>query len=139
MEITGEEIEQDNEAIEVITPASYYFKNGKHYILYEEPVEGMNGVIKNRIKITGDSAVEVTKSGITNTHMVFENNKTNVTYYHTPYGEMHIGIHTRSMKVQVKEDLITLDVEYGLDVNHEALADCRIAMKIQPKSRGIQI
>ena len=27
---------EENEPIEVITPASYYWKNGKHYILYDE-------------------------------------------------------------------------------------------------------
>ena len=31
------------EPIEVITPASYYWKNGKHYILYDEVMEGIPG------------------------------------------------------------------------------------------------
>ena len=44
----------ENQSIEVITPATYYCKNGKHYVLYEEPVEGMSETIHNRIKITGD-------------------------------------------------------------------------------------
>lgn len=128
-----EEGDEDNEAIEVITPASYYLKNGKHYILYDEVVEGFPGVIKNKIKITGDSALEIMKSGITNAHMVFEKGKMNVTYYDTPYGQIHVGIHTREMEVEVREDLITVEVDYGLDVNHEALADCRISMSIRPK------
>ena len=28
--------EEENGPIEVITPASYYYKNGKHYIVYDE-------------------------------------------------------------------------------------------------------
>ena len=70
------EIEEDeNEAIEVVTPATYYLKNGKHYIVYEEVVEGTSGVIKNRIKINGDECVEIVKSGLSNSHMIFEKNK----------------------------------------------------------------
>ena len=53
------EVEDENEAIEVVTPATYYLKNGKHYIVYEEVVEGTSGVIKNRIKINGDECVEI--------------------------------------------------------------------------------
>ena len=49
--VTPEVEEDENEAIEVVTPATYYLKNGKHYIVYEEVVEGTSGVIKNRIKI----------------------------------------------------------------------------------------
>ena len=34
--------EEDNEPIEVMAPALYYLKNGKHYIFYEEPVHSAN-------------------------------------------------------------------------------------------------
>lgn len=36
------DMEGDNgngEPVEIITPASYYLKNGKHYVLYDEVVE----------------------------------------------------------------------------------------------------
>lgn len=35
---------EEAEPIEVITPATYYLKNGKHYVIYDEIVEGMPGV-----------------------------------------------------------------------------------------------
>lgn len=132
-----EDRNEENEPIEVITPAKYYLKNGKHYILYEEPVEGMSGVIKNKIKITGDSSLEVMKSGITNSHMIFEKDKMNVSFYNTPYGQMQVGVHTRSMEVAVSEERISVEVEYGLDVNDEALADCKISMNIQPRGKSV--
>ena len=73
--VTPEVEDDENEAIEVVTPATYYLKNGKHYIVYEEVVEGTSGVIKNRIKINGDECVEIVKSGLSNSHMIFEKNK----------------------------------------------------------------
>ena len=36
--------EEESEAIEVVTPANYYCKNGKHYILYDEVTDGISGV-----------------------------------------------------------------------------------------------
>ena len=39
-DVAGVTEEDENEPIEVITPAAYYFKNGKHYVIYDEVVEG---------------------------------------------------------------------------------------------------
>ena len=136
MAFADPEENEENEPIEVITPASYYWKNGKHYILYDEVMEGIPGVVKNKIKITGEDSMEIMKSGITNAHMVFEKNQMNVTYYDTPYGQLHVGIHTRKLDVNVDDERIDIAVEYGLDVNHEATADCRIAMSIRPKAQA---
>ena len=35
----GYEVGEDG--IEVVTPANYYCRNGKHYILYDQVLEGM--------------------------------------------------------------------------------------------------
>ena len=88
MGITEPQPDEGDEPIEVVTPASYYCRNGKHYIIYDEVMEGMAGTIRNKIKITGDASVEIMKSGVSGTHMVFEKNKKNLTYYKTPYGQI---------------------------------------------------
>ena len=128
---TFSDVPEENAPIEVITPATYYLKNGKHYVLYDELVEGMPGRIKNTIKITGDSMLEMKKSGITNTNMIFEKEKINVTQYDTPYGEMMLGVYTKDMKVDVTEDNIDVSIAYALDVNSEKVADCNIVMNIR--------
>src|SRR5699024_1508724 len=124
------------EEIEVVTQASYYCRNGKHYIIYDEVVEGTQGTIKNKIKISGDSVVEIMKSGLSNAHMVFEKNRKNLTYYRTPYGQMLVGLNTRNMEIRVADDEIDVRVDYELDVNHETFADCRIKMNIVSKDSG---
>ncbi len=133
MDMMANAFREDEEAIEVVTPANYYWKNGKHYILYDEVIEGMSGTIKNKIKITGTDSVEIMKTGMSNTHMVFEKNKKNLTYYRTPYGQMLVGVNTRSMDVRVTDERIDILVDYELDVNHEPMADCRIKMNITSK------
>ena len=124
---------EESEAIEVITPATYYFKNGKHYVLYDEVVEGIPGTIKNRIKIQEGKVLEITKSGITNSQMVFEKDKINVTQYATPYGEITVGTYTRDLRVDVSEENIDVYVSYSLDVEREKLAECDICMSIRAK------
>ena len=125
--------DEENEAIEVVTPGSYYCRNGKHYVIYDEVMEGMPGTIKNKIKITGTDGLEIMKTGISNAHMIFEKNKKNLTYYQTPYGQMLIGVNTKNMEVNVTDENIGVSVDYELDVNHEPLADCRIKMEIYSK------
>ena len=136
MGIVSPQPDEEAEPIEVVTPASYYCRNGKHYIIYDEVMEGMAGTVKNKIKITGDDSMEIMRSGGTGTHMVFEKNRKNLTYYKTPYGQMLIGINTKNMEVSVSEDKINVSVDYELDVDHEPLADCKIRMNITSKNSG---
>ena len=125
--------ETGDDEIEVVTPANYYCRNGKHYIIYDEVLEGMAGTVRNKIKITGTDAVEIMKSGLSSSHMVFEKNKKNLTYYKTPYGQMLVGVNTRNMEIRVEDDKIGVQGDYELDVNHEPLADCKIKMNIISK------
>ena len=121
-DVTGIEAQGDepgNEPIEVIAPANYY-----------ELVEGIPGTIKNKVRIMDDRKVEIIKSGITNTHMVFEKDKINMTQYETPYGEMMIGVFTKDIRFEEQDEKITVHVNYALDINGDPVADCNIDIKI---------
>ena len=123
----------ENDKIEVITGGNYYKKNNKHYVLYDEIIEGFSGVTKNIIKFN-DGVFNLTKSGTTNVNMVFEENKRNMTNYITPYGNILIGIDASKIEVQESEEKIEVNIDYALDVNYEHLADCKIRMDITSKN-----
>lgn len=127
MEEQGEE-----EPLEVITAGSYFQKNGKHYIKYDEAVEGMEGSIQNLIKINQDS-MEVTKRGLSNAHMIFEEHKKNVTCYDTPFGNLLVGIAATNIHVKERQERIDVQVDYALEINEQHMADCTISMNIKPK------
>ena len=119
-DVTGIEAQGDEpgiEPIEVIAPAN-------------ELVEGIPGTIKNKVRIMDDRKVEIIKSGITNTHMVFEKDKINMTQYETPYGEMMIGVFTKDIRFEEQDEKITVHVNYALDINGDPVADCNIDIKI---------
>lgn len=123
--------DQEDE-VEVVTHGSYLNKNGKHYIRYEEVMEGMEGTIQNLIKVD-ENGMEVTKRGLTNVHMIFEKDKKNMTYYATPFGNLLVGISATSVDVKSSEKNIDVTVSYALDVNYEHMADCTINMNIKSK------
>ena len=123
---------EESEAIEVIAPGEYYFRNGKHYFLYDEVMEGQEESTRNIIKVRNDY-MELTKKGVVNVHMVFEKNKQNVTYYYTPYGGLKIGIDAERVSVDERDEEIQVEVLYGLDINNEHLANCRITLTAVPR------
>ncbi len=132
------ECNDDANALETITPADYYHKNGSHYVIYEEMMEGFSEVTKNRIKFN-DSCLEVSKNGLVNVHMVFEENKKNITSYMTPYGNILIGIDTESVMVEEEDRQIKVEVEYALEANYQHLADCKIEMELRPREEGVSL
>lgn len=126
-------VDGDNNSVEMITAGSYYFKNGRHYVLYDEMIDGIEGPVRNTIKI-GNEAVDVIKSGSTRSHMVFEKQKMNVSCYATPYGQMMVGVNTNSIEVEEAEDKLLVRVDYTLDVNYEPMSQCRLVMDIRSKA-----
>ena len=123
------------EPIEIVTAGDYFFRNGKHYILYDEPVEGSSKTIQNTVKIS-PTCLEVMKKGLMNVHMIFEQSKKNLSCYETPYGTMRVGIQTNDMDIRETENNIDIEVNYGLEINEEYLADCQIKMNIKSKDAG---
>ena len=66
--------EASEDEVEVIIPGKYYKRGDMHYIQYDEVSEGMEGTTKNLIKLK-ENCMEVTKKGLTNTHMVLRSRR----------------------------------------------------------------
>ena len=124
--------EHDASDVEIVTPAEYYEKNGSHYVMYEEATEGFEEKIKNIIKWNGNT-LELTKRGLVNVHMMFEEKKKNLTDYRTPFGSILVGIDTKKIRIQEEDARILVNVDYALEINYEHLSDCKISMKVQAK------
>ena len=120
---------EDND-VEMIVRGDYYQKNGKHYILYEEILEGAEERVKNVIKIS-PSTMDIIKKGVTNSRMLFEKNKKNLSCYSTPVGNLVIGIQANHFYVEEQENSIKVNVDYSLDINYEHMSDCRICVDVQ--------
>lgn len=127
--------EEDSDKIETVTVGDYFKKNDRHYVVYEEITEGFEQPTKNRLKFS-DHMVELTRNGLVNVHMVFQENKKNMSNYNTPFGQILVGIDTKRISIDEKEDNIVVDVDYALDINYEFLSDCHIKIDIRSKENS---
>lgn len=122
----------EEEAIELITDGEYYFKNGKHYIIYEEQLSPEDGLTKNVLKI-GNGTVELIKRGDGNLHMMFEPGKKNYSNYSTPIGPMFVGIDTKEMEFLEQEGQMELCIRYDLEISGSYVSKCEIKIKVESK------
>ena len=67
-------------------------------------------------------------------HMVFEEQKKNISYYQTPFGTMEMGIAATRVDLEQGEDEMNVHIEYALEVNESHVADCDISIGVV--SRG---
>lgn len=125
--------EDPEEPIEMMTGGEYYFRNGAHYVKYEEVFEKMEGSASNILKIKPD-VIELRKKGVANVHMVFEKDKKNITFYNTPFGQLQMGISTTGISSVVEEDTMSINIEYTLDMNDSFVADCTLELTVQSKA-----
>lgn len=121
--------EDEADDVEMITTGDYFRKNGKHYIIYDEVMDGFEGNIRNTVKISPDS-MDIRKQGIANAHMVFEQDKKNMTRYATPMGDMMVEVSTNRIQVDEQEDSLKVLVEYSLGINYEHISECNITMDV---------
>lgn len=128
------EIEGD-EAIEMISTGEYYYRNHKHYVIYDELLEeseSITSTVKCTIKIT-EKQIEVIKKGPTAVHMMFELGQNHMTYYSTLFGDLMIGVTTKSIHLQESDDLIEAQLAYALDMNYQFVSNCNLTIKIKRK------
>lgn len=126
------EIDKDD-PIEVITVGEYYLRNGKHYLNYDEISEDNDGVTSCTMKIV-DKQVNIIKRGTANVNMVFEEGSKNTTMYQTPFGELQVGILANRVNIVEKEDNITVEIDYALDINYSHVSECSIKIQIKPRN-----
>ena len=123
----------EQEPVEIVVPGEYYFRNGSHYLRFEEILEESAPPTVNYIKMS-HKGVEVRKKGLVNVHMVFEQGKRNMAFYTTPFGTLEMGISATNLELEESEGQIAMKVNYSLDLNQEHVADCCLDIQAQGKN-----
>ena len=124
---------EGDEPIEIVVPGEYYFRNGSHYLRYEEMLEDHGDPTVNYIKIS-PKGMEVRKKGQVNTHMVFEQGKRNMAFYTTSFGTLEMGISATNLELKESDSRLDMKVNYSLDLNQEHVADCCLDIHAQGNS-----
>lgn len=121
--------EGEDDSIQIMMPGQFYSRNGKMFVCYEEADEETNSVIKSMLKFN-NKGLEMIKKGESNTHLKFEKDKKNYSYYNTPIGALFMGVNTKSFEYEEDENEIRTIIEYSLEVNDEKISQCKISINI---------
>lgn len=109
---------------------SAYGKNGAAYFLYEEEMEGADGVVKNMIRLNGDS-VELTRRGGVSVKMVFREGETSRCSYVTPFGTMTMDVQTLRMQAISDRECTEISLHYHLLAEDNIISKCKMKIMIK--------
>lgn len=124
----------EDEPVEVISAGTYLRKDDTHYLSYEEADED-GKITKNRIKIT-PSSIEMTKQGGITTQMIFIKGQKHFACYETPFGELTLGMTTKSIKVTEENNQISAALRYDLEVNGAHVSECELDIEVKECAAG---
>lgn len=112
--------------------AEYYLRNGSHYVMFEETQEGFTEKVKGMLKIKKGS-VELSKKGLIQSHMLFEDDLRYASEYRTPFGGFVMDVCTHKLNIVECEEKIVMEIEYFLETEGRTVADCFIKITITEK------
>jgi len=108
--------EEDNsDKIEFLTKGSFFEKDGKYYLKYEETNE--NESVTTTLKIE-DNKVTILRYGASNTQMIVEKGKKHLNYYETPQGAFTIGVYSDSVDININEKEGNIRMNYDVEFNN---------------------
>lgn len=124
LKIKSDIVQNDKrDQIEFSSDGTYYEKNNKKYLSYDETeLTGMQG--SRVVLIIYKEQVEMHRFGTTKAKMIFKLGKKTKTNYKTPYGLFEMEVFTNQLVVNLKEGRIKIDYDLsikGLSEGHNQL------------------
>lgn len=121
----------DTDETEIIIPGTYYYRDGKHFVCYEEANEYTGEVAKSMLKMTEDS-VEMIKRGSGGAHLVFEKDRKYYSHMNTEAGMLGLAMDTREVNIRgtKDDDVIEAVISYALEINEQKVSDCKVGITI---------
>ncbi len=123
---TGEEPQE----LELITEARYAYKNGHHYLIYDESVLSGVDAARTSLKI-GPEQVVIRRYGNQASLLQFEVGKRFITQYPTPYGPLKLELTTQKLTAEIAEGPRgTVSIKYTLMMQSSIESRNEIAIEI---------
>ncbi len=105
-------------------------ENGDVEVSYEESeVTGFQGST-TFITVSGNSYVTLKRVGSAPSLLIIEDEKRHLCHYGTPYGDINMGITTRTIENSITFDGGDLYLKYTIDVNGSYVSDTEIFLHI---------
>jgi len=108
---------QNSETIELTTCGTIeYVENGCKITYEETELTGMQGTTTSII-VEKTGKITLNRTGTTNSCLVFEEGKKNLSYYDTDVGAFSISVYANYLEADINEDGGSIEIDYVLEVN----------------------
>lgn len=123
------------EVTELITEGTMTIGDGGEIVLEYEETEltGMEGT--NTRFIVHPDAVELTRTGMVESHILFERGKRNSSLYETPWGTMMVDVATTQLAHRLGEKGGVMEIGFTIAVNHQVTGENRFKIRVKEAAR----
>ena len=123
------------EVMELITEGTMTIDDGGEIILeYQETeITGMKGT--NTRFIVNRDAVELERTGMVASHILFEKGKRNSSLYETPWGTMMVDVATTKLAHRLGEKGGVMEIGFTIAVNHQVTGENRFRIRVKEAVR----
>ncbi|MBQ4109719.1 MAG: DUF1934 domain-containing protein [Clostridia bacterium] len=110
--------DSDVDKTEFMTTGSFFEKNSKYYLQYDEITEEEPEKTSTTLKIDGNKVTVLRYGKNNNTQLIVEKGKKHLCLYDTPYGAISIGIVAKDVFVDIGEHEGKIKLHYGVEYNN---------------------
>ena len=120
VKVTGEQTDAAGEVsrIEMTALGEHYFRNGKHYIIYEDTTLDEGAAASTMLKVAADS-LTLTRRGAVEQEQRFSPKCESRSRYRTPFGDLDLCVATQRLDIAYGSISGSIDVAYDLHINGE--------------------
>ena len=123
------------EVTELITEGTMTIDDGGEIVLeyQESEITGMEGT--NTKFIVNQDVVELTRTGMVESRMLFERGKRNSSLYETPWGTMMVDVATTQLAHRLNERGGIMEIGFTIAVNHQVTGENRFKIRVRDVTR----
>ena len=123
------------EVTELITEGTMTIDDGGEIVLeyQESEITGMEGT--NTRFIVNKDVVELTRTGMVESRMLFERGKRNSSLYETPWGTMMVDVATTQLAHRLSERGGVMEIGFTIAVNHQVTGENRFKIRVREVTR----
>ena len=123
------------EVTELITEGTMTIDDGGEIVLeyQESEITGMEGT--NTKFIVNQDVVELTRTGMVESRMLFERGKRNSSLYETPWGTMMVDVATTQLAHRLNERGGIMEIGFTIAVNHQVTGENRFKVRVKEVTR----
>ena len=137
VKVRGEQTGADGEtsAVEVVAEGRHYYRDGMHYVLYDDSVEEER--VETMLRIDPYS-LHLTRNGAIIHEQHFARGTESVSEYETPLGNLTLSVVTRDMKIAYGTVSGEIKVDYAMSVNGVWQSDNKLLIEVAPEADEVK-